>query len=342
MKSLVKNNLIRAIFSINILFISAASFYAQNSIVGSIYDVNRNPVVEIEVELLDEFERLIRTTKTRGSGLFFFQGLRAGNYFVQVRVDSTAYKQTKERIQIGQANRVNPTTGNISGSESVQVNLILDFDPRRRGIITPLNNEVIFAQAVPKEAEKFYENALKDLENKNQTPAAESLKNAIGIFPDYFLALDRLGNLYLTQGKFIEAENIFQQALEVNPKSYSSKYGLAVAQYKLDKKPQAVKTLEEAAILNPASINAYFLLGKIWRELKEFDKAEINFKKAKELSRNKLADIHWELALLYYHNLQRYNEAADELELYLKANPEAGNKNQITKLIKTMREKAKQ
>ncbi len=341
MKNLVIKYSTKAIFLVSILFITATFSFAQNSIVGSIYDTNRNPVVEIEVELLDEFERLIRTTKTRGSGLFFFQGLRAGVYFVQVRVDRTAYKQTKERIQIGQTNRVNPTTGNVSGSESAQVNLILDFDPRRRNI-TPLNNEVIFAQAVPKEAEKFYEKALKDLENKNQTPAAESLKNAIGIFPEYFLALDRLGNLYLTQGKFIEAENVFQQALAVNPKSYSSKYGLAAAQYKLDKKPQAVKTLEESAILNPASINAYFLLGKIQRELKEFDKAEINFKKAKELSRNKLADIHWELALLYYHNLQRYNEAADELELYLKANPATDNKTQITKLIKTMREKAKQ
>ena len=83
-------------------------------------------------------------------------------------------------------------------------------------------------------------------------------------------------------------------------------------------------------------------MGKIYRELKQFDQAETNFKKAKELSKNKLADVHWELALLYYYNLNRYADAADELELYLKANPNADNKNQIEKLIKSLREKAKQ
>ena len=73
----------------------------------------------------------------------------------------------------------------------------------------------------------------------------------------------------------------------------------------------------------------------------EYEKAEISLKKADELAGKKLADIHWELALLYYHNLKRYNEAADELELYLKANPKAENKEQVKGLIKMFRSKAK-
>ncbi|MGI9056846.1 MAG: hypothetical protein ACR2F2_13710 [Pyrinomonadaceae bacterium] len=64
--------------------------------------------------------------------------------------------------------------------------------------------------------------------------------------------------------------------------------------------------------------------------------------KAKKLGNNSLPDIHWELALLYYYNLKRYNEAADELELYLKAKPKAENKEQVKKLIQTFRSKAKE
>lgn len=76
--------------------------------------------------------------------------------------------------------------------------------------------------------------------------------------------------------------------------------------------------------------------------MSEFEKAEKNLLKAKKLSNNSLPDIHWELALLYYHDLKRYNEAADELELYLKANPKAENKEQVEKLVKTFRSKAKE
>lgn len=60
------------------------------------------------------------------------------------------------------------------------------------------------------------------------------------------------------------------------------------------------------------------------------------------MGNNSLPDIYWELALLYYYNLKGYNEAAEELELYLKAKPKAENKEQVEKLIQTFRSKAKE
>ena len=69
--------------------------------------------------------------------------------------------------------------------------------------------------------------------------------------------------------------------------------------------------------------------------------------KAKKLSDNKVPDVHWNLGLLYYYNFQRFDAAADELELYLKAIPknerkQMGNKIEETeKIIKSLREKAK-
>jgi tetratricopeptide (TPR) repeat protein len=144
------------------------------------------------------------------------------------------------------------------------------------------------------------------------------------------------------RSKFAEAENAFAKALAVNPKSFSAKSGLGIAQYKLGKLREAVKTLEESLVLNQSSANSFLFLGKIHRELKEFDKAETSLIKAKDLSKNKLADVHWELAILYYYSLNRPQDAANELELYLKAKPDAANKSQVEKLIKTMREKAKE
>ncbi len=320
--------------------VSAQKNFAQNSISGIIFNASRQPVAKIDVELLDEFERLLKSTKTTSSGLYNFQGLRAGNYYIQVRTDGTNYKEAKERVQLGQANRISATGS--SGSESLQVDLTLQIEKRGNNPDTPLNNEVVFAQNVPPEAEKYFENALKKLKDTKTDEAVSDLENALRIFPEYFLALEKIGYEYLAKGKFAESETVFAKALEVYPKSFSAKSGLGIAQYKLGKKTDAVKTLEESIVLNQSAANSFLFLGKIYRELKEFAKAETNLKKAKDLSQNKLADAHWELALLYYYNLNRPANAADELELYLKAKPAAANKPQIEKLIKTMREKAKE
>lgn len=321
--------------------VSAQNTLAQNSISGMIYDPNRRPVPRIDVELLDEFERLLKSTQTTTSGLYIFQGLRAGIYYVQIRTGGTNYRDTKERIQVGQANRISGS-GQPSGSEALQVDLTLQVDRRGNNTETLLNNEVVFAQTVPKEAENYFEEALKKLKDEKHDEAIAGLENALKVFPDYFLALEKIGYEYLAKSKFAEAEIVFTKAFAINQKSFSSKSGLGIAQYKLGKRSEAVKTLEESIVLNQSSANSFLFLGKIYREMKDFTKAETNLKKAKELGKNKIADVHWELALLYYYNLNRPGEAADELDLFLKAKPNAENKSQIEKLIKTMREKAKE
>ncbi|MEZ5427545.1 MAG: tetratricopeptide repeat protein [Pyrinomonadaceae bacterium] len=345
MKSGFVKVVLLCLFTGFVLCISAQKVSAQNSITGIVFDQNRKPVPEIDVELLDGFERYIRSTKTKGSGLYFFQGLRAGVYYVRVRVDGTAFMESKERIQIGQANRVNQVTGGVSGSESLQVNFNLQIDPRRIDN-SPINNSVVFAQNVPTDAQASYESALEKLEKQKKDEGIEDLRAAISIFPDYYLALDRLGREYLSQGKFVEAENVFKKAIDVNPKSFSSFFGLSVARHNLGKKDETVATLKKAIELNPGSVSAFLLLGIVQREMKKFNEAEASLKKAKEISDNKEPDVHWNLALLYYYNLKRYNAAADELELYLKAMPDDKNqeteekKAQVKKLIKTLREKS--
>ncbi len=324
-----------------VVCLSANNISAQNSISGIIFNAGRQPVPKIDVELLDEFERLLKSTKTTTSGLYIFQGLRAGVYYIQIRTGGTNYRETKERIQVGQVNRVS-SGGITSGSESLQVDLVLQVEKRGNNPDTPLTNEVVFAQSVPKEAEKLYENALKKLADKKQDEAIAELENALKIFPEYLLALEKIGYEYLTKNKFAESETVFAKALQINPKSFPANSGLGIAQYKLGKKTEAAKTLEDSIVLNQSSANSFLFLGRIYRELKDYAKAEKNLKKAKELSENKIPDVHWELALLYFYNLNRPSDAANELELYLKAKPNAENKVQVEKLIKTMREKAKE
>ena len=54
--------------------------------------------------------------------------------------------------------------------------------------------------------------------------------------------------------------------------------------------------------------------------------------------RGKTPEVHWQLAGLY-RDQKRYKEAADELELFLKAEPKAADAVKIREMIKQLREK---
>jgi tetratricopeptide (TPR) repeat protein len=75
------------------------------------------------------------------------------------------------------------------------------------------------------------------------------------------------------------------------------------------------------------------------RQASKLDEAETYLKQANRLSESKLPDVHWQLALLF-NQLKRYKEAADELELFLKVQPDSRDKEMIQKLIQQLRQKS--
>jgi tetratricopeptide (TPR) repeat protein len=332
------------------IILNVISVTAQNSIHGMVFDNTGKPVSNINVELLDEYEQFLRRTETRGGGTYSFSNLRAGIYYILIRTGGTPFQEVKERIELGITNRsIRNASGavvGVSGADTQQVSFYLKLNSEYENQ-NPQTTDVIFAQNVSENARQKYEDALRNIKDNKNDEALINLKAAVIIFPEFFDALEKLGELYLSQQKFTEAENILKKAVEVNPKSFVCFFNLAIAQNNLKKKVEAVNTLKEANDLVPDSINSHLLLGIIQRDLKNFKESETAFIKAKKLGDNQVPDVHWNLALLYYYDLKRYPDAADELELYLKTlSPEAkkGREeeiNRIKKLIKTLRDKSK-
>jgi tetratricopeptide (TPR) repeat protein len=106
----------------------------------------------------------------------------------------------------------------------------------------------------------------------------------------------------------------------------------------LNKPEAAVIGAQNALEIEKNSVNALFILGLSQRRLKKYEAAEKSLVQARKLDKGKTPDINWNLALLYAHNLKRYNDAANELETYLKNYPDAPNKEAVKKLIKQFRE----
>ncbi len=337
----MKNPLIKNSFFIlfcGFLFtLGAISVSAQNSISGIVFDHNRQPVSDIYVELLDDVERLIGSRKTT-NGFYTFQRLGRGIYYLRVRNDGTNFKEQKIRIDLGDLNA-------IGGVDAKQQDIYLELDRKMDGQ-NPFVTGVIFVQEVPEDAKDQFDKGIKNLEKNKDEAAIENLTNALGIFPDYFEALEKLGEIYLSQNKYEEAENIFKRSTSINEKSFTGFFNLAIAQNKLNKKEEAAGNLKKANAIDANSINANLLLGIIQRQLKQFSEAEKTLLRAKILSKNKEADVNWQLAELFYFDLKKLNEAADELDSYLKNLSKEERKNNprkinmVKKLIEQIRQEA--
>ena len=240
-----------------------------------------------------------------------------------------------------------------SGSDQQQVDIYLRVNERASASPFGAAPGVVFAQEVPPAAKKLYEQGVGFLRDKKEKEGFESLKRAIEIFPTYYAALDRLGAEYASrgvdsQGKLIPSYltaggALLMKAVEVNPRGYSSVFGLGWTQYHLGLIDQAVESLRTATTLYGKGADAQLWLGKALMRASKLDQAEVAFRRANELTEGKSAEIHFQMASLF-SDLKRYKDAADELELYLKFKSKGkiteAEVERVRSLIKQLRDKA--
>jgi tetratricopeptide (TPR) repeat protein len=327
---------------LGVLFLFSSLFMVQkvcatNIITGTIYDIRRNYVGDVDVELLDEYYRVVRRAKTDSVGRYEFSVENNGNYTVRVLPFRYDLEEVSQYIEISS---ISARPGETGSSYNV-----LDFylQPKKGGL-RETELSVVFAQEVPKDAEKAYKKAIEDLSNRRTDEGISGLRTAVRLFPKYYAALYRLGQELFVKNKYGESAQFFIKAADINQKSATSFYYIGYALYNLGETydKAAITSLNQAHTLAPASVPILWLLGKIERETGKFTDAEKHLLQAKKLAQNKIAAIHQELSKLYADNLKKYKEAADELELYLKASKASGeDEKKARKVISGLREKAK-
>jgi len=327
-----------AIFVVE-LFASPLSVAGQggNSIGGHVFGVDRRPLSDIHVELLDDLSRTLTRARTDASGRYTFFGLSSGRFKVRVMPFGTDYDEQEQDVEIVSFTRTigEPRTLGLTREQR-------DFYLKpRRG--TNLEGAIgaIFVQEVPEPARKLYDSALDDLQNKKVKEAYASLKAALEIFPNYFAALEKLGTEYIKAGYYDAAEVLLRMAVSVNPRAYKSYHGLALAMYSRKDYGEALTSVDKAIEIYAFAPESLLLSGALLRQAKRYPEAEKRLLKAKELGAGSISEVHWELALLYGNGMARYKDAAKELKLYLKARPDHKDADNIRKLIAEFEGKAK-
>ena len=301
-----------------------------NRIEGIVWDPNRRPVSDIYVELQNENYSTVSRVRTDSTGRFSFFGYPSGHYNIKVLTSGTNYLEHTEGVDL-----VGVVRG---GSESVNLDIYLEFDKGKINSGFAGITDVVFVQEVPDEARKLYKKGVKDINDDDK--GFDEIKEALKIFPAYYDALNTLGREYVARKEYQKSLEYLIRSIDINQRSFSSFYALAYACYQLNHRPEALEAARGATIIQPNSVNAQLLYGTLLRLDGSYEKAEKVLLEAKKLSKDTLPEVHWQLALLY-NRVGRNKEAADELELYLKAQPDARDRKDIQDLIAKLRKQSK-
>ena len=333
-------------FSLFLLLFLSQTTFAASTIQGIIYDKQRNTLPDIDVELLDDYYRMIQRARTDSTGKYVFSGVSDGRYTIKVLAFRYDYQDQEMPLEINtQGIAVSQSQGGGSGITSGTGFFPQDFYlvPKKGGL-KDAELGVVFAQEIPKEAEAAYKKGIDYLAKKKTTEGMTSLLEAIQKYDKYYAAYFRLGQEFYVSKKYVESFQYFKQAVEINPKSATSWYYMGMALNKLGKEynKAAITSLKNAATLAPASAPVNYMLGKVEREEGRVLDAETHLLQAKKLSPVKVAEIHNELYLLYSSDLKKYDLAADELESFLKSTKlSEDDQKKVKKTIADLREKAK-
>ncbi len=308
----------------------------RSAINGVVTDTSRNPMANLWLELLNEVDAMIARVRTDSTGRYSFRNLSFGTFQVRVVTSGTNFVSQTIRVSLY------PASIQGAGAHYEQLDLMLKTASETKGV-PATKTRTVFAQEVPPSAKKLFETAIVRLDSHDSETGLAKLKEALTVFPPYYLALERLGVEYLKLKRYEEAATTLNKAIEVNPTGAPSLYALGVVRYQAKQWAAAADVLQRSLILEPESANAAFMhlyLGLAQLKTERLSEAETHLKRAIEIGGERVpVDVHMYLAECYDKN-KRYKEAADELELFLKLAPDARDAANIRNLITKLRAKA--
>lgn len=267
------------------------------------------------------------------NGNFTFRSLKAGNYTVIIE-GGDFFETVRESVYIDPATfapRTTPGIVPVSRPFTLQVYLRAKAGTQTKPGV--LNAALV---NVPKASLELYEKGV-EAANRNETDKAiEDLRRAIALYPSFGLALNELGVQYLRKGELDKAAELFQKVLQLSPDAPEPalNYGIVLLQQR--KFVEAEAQLRNAVKKNDHAFTAHLYFGIALIHVKNYSEAETELRRAIAIGGPKVGQAHYYLGGMYWQTGKR-QEAADELDMYLKLEPKATNAEKVRNTVKELR-----
>ncbi len=281
-----------------------------HTIQGKVHFPGGRPSKRLTVRLNSNL--VSQSVQTDSDGAFRFNQLEAGPYTITVEGDSQ-FETAVENVSIERE------VSSYGRTLSVPVFLKLKPDV-----------------SVPPPAVEAYQKAQQFERTGNPKKAIEQLNAALAIYPQFTLAMSQLGSLYLKTGEMEKASEALTKLVQLTPGDISAQQNLGIALFNQKKVQEAEAPLREAIKLNDKLPTAHYYLGLVLVNLKAYADAEKELELAISNGGENLALAHKYLGGLYMGS-KKNQQAADELEKYLKLDPKAPDAERIKGTIKDLR-----
>jgi tetratricopeptide (TPR) repeat protein len=259
-------------------------------------------------------------------GAFTFRNLEAGNYYLTVDAGGN-FEVYNDRIYIERE---------ISSSARIlTIPVYLRLKPNG-----PLNTGTVDASLAkaPKPAVERYNKARELAQAGDSKAAIEELKGAISLYAEFALAHNEMGVQYLKLSQLEQAIESLRSAVKFAPEAFSPRLNYGIALLNKKEFSQAESELRRALKKNDSSPTAHLYLGMTLISLRKHDESEKELQRAITLGGDQMSLAHYYLGGIYWS--RRENKlAADELEIYLKLNPQAPDAERVKNTIKELRNK---
>jgi Tfp pilus assembly protein PilF len=249
-------------------------------------------------------------------GVFRFNGLTPGDYTVVVDA-GPEFEKAREPVGIYQGT-----------SKVVQVSIQLQ--PKID------SSNPLFA-GVPSNALNFFQKGTAAARKGDAKAAAESFSAAVTAYPNFPIALNELGKQYMILQQWDKAGETYEALLKIKPNDTTAHLDLGIVAFNKKKFEDAESHLRKALELNSPGPSAHYYLGLTLISLKRYSDAVPEFEATIANGGENLALAHKYLGGLYMS--QKPQQAADELEKYLKLEPKAVDAEKIKGTIQELRSK---
>jgi Tfp pilus assembly protein PilF len=278
------------------------------------------------------------TGVTDHEGKFRFTHLRPDIYTVIVD-GGDVYEKATDTVNVGFTGSV-PAQGD-PGSYAVpfvyQVQFYLKHKRLSAATESPVTSNTAFA-SVPEPVRELFRQALENGRADNHEKAIEQLKSVISQAPRFAFAYNELAAQYLKIGSGDQAVKTLKEAVGIDPNDLNLRLNYGVALLNQKKFEAAETELRLVIQKNADSLAANYYLGLTLISEQKFDEAQSVFEKLIKNGGDKIALAHRSLGGIYLRNNQ-YRKAADELEKYLKVEPNVADAEKIRGTIKELRNK---